>query len=159
MTVFAAGSTKSVAQRRTAPPRTAVETALRALRVRDRSAAELDSRLERRGVGEPERLETLETLSRLGYVDDGRFAAFRAAALAERGCGDAMIRDDLERRGVAVDAIDPVLAGLVPERGRAERIVASRGRSAKTARFLAARGFAEDAIETAVAWEDGKGVG
>ena len=38
-----------------------------------------------------------------------------------------------------------------PERERAERIVASRGQGAKTARYLAAKGFSQDTVHTAVA--------
>jgi regulatory protein len=129
----------------------AVGAALRALRARDRSAAELDERLDARGAGPAERREVLELLERVGYVDDRRFAAGRAAALAARGSGDALIRDDLERRGVAAETIDAALAGLEPESVRAERIVAARGRSAKTARYLAGRGFEEDAVSSAVA--------
>jgi regulatory protein len=129
----------------------AVEAALRALRARDRSAAELDERLDARGAGPAERREVLELLERVGYVDDRRFAAGRAAALAARGSGDALIRDDLERRGVAAETIEAALAGLEPESVRAERIVAARGRSAKTARYLAGRGFEEDAVSSAVA--------
>jgi len=131
----------------------AVEAALRALRARDRTAAELDERLNARGAGPAERREVLELLERVGYVDDRRFADTRAAALAARGSGDALIRDDLERRGVAAETIDAALAGLEPEHVRAERVVATRGRSAKTARHLAARGFDEDAVASAVAPE------
>ena len=108
-------------------PRPAVETALRALRARDRSVSELESRLQRRGVGTTEQRETLELLSRLGYVDDERFARSRAESLARRNCGDEMIRADLEGRGVAAGRIDAALAELESERERAERIVASRG--------------------------------
>ncbi len=131
--------------------RSSVETALRALRARDRSAAELDRRLSARGAGADERREVLERLERVGYVDDERFAHGRAAALAARGSGDALIRDDLERRGVATETIDAAVADLEPESARAERIVAKHGRSAKTARQLAARGFDEDAVASAVA--------
>jgi SOS response regulatory protein OraA/RecX len=135
-------------------PRPAVETALRALRARDRSVFELESRLERRGVGTTEQRETLELLSCLGYVDDERFARSRAESLARRNCGDEMIRVDLEGRGVEARFVDAALAGLESERERAGRIVASRGRSTTTARFLAARGFSEDAVETVVAPEE-----
>jgi len=129
----------------------AVETALRALRFRDRSTAELEARLERHGVGEAERERALETLERVGYVDDGRFACTRAEHLAGRGSGDELIRHDLEARGVAAEYVAVALAALEPERLRAERIVARRGRSAQTARYLASRGFGEDAVEAAVA--------
>ena len=132
-------------------PRPAVETALRALRARDRSVSELESRLQRRGFGTTEQRETLELLSRLGYVDDERFARSRAESLAQRNCGNEMIRADLEGRGIATGLVDAALAELESERERIGRIVASRGRGAKTARFLAARGFSADSVETVVA--------
>ena len=132
----------------------AVETALRALRFRDRTTAELDARLEQRGVGEAEREQALETLERIGYVDDERFARSRAERLAERGSGDALIRDDLERRGVAAEIVEAALAELEPERSRAARIVERRGPGEKTARYLAGKGFGEDALEGIVARED-----
>ena len=129
----------------------AVEQALRALRHRDRSAAELDVRLERRGVGEAEREQALATLERVGYVDDDRFARTRAEQLAARGSGDALIRHDLEGRGLAVEHIEAALATLEPERDRAAVIAARRGRSLKTARYLASRGFDPDMLEGIVA--------
>ncbi len=79
----------------------AVEQALRSLRFRDRSTAELDRRLAQRGVGEAEREQALETLERIGYVDDERLARTRAEQLAGRGSGDALIRHDLQGRGIA----------------------------------------------------------
>ena len=136
------------------PGEDAVETALRALRSRDRSTAELDARLASKGVGETEREQVLETLERIGYVDDERFARTRAERLADRGSGDALIRHDLETRGVAPDVVETALAGLEPERERAARIVARRGRSLTTARYLASRGFGEDALEGVVAYEE-----
>jgi len=132
----------------------AVETALRALRFRDRTAAELEARLEQRGVGEAEREQALETLERIGYVDDERFARTRAERLADRGSGDALIRDDLERRGLAAEVVELALGSLEPERERAERIAELRGRTVKTARYLASRGFGDEALEALVAAED-----
>ena len=132
----------------------AVETALRALRAHDRSAAELDARLEQRGVGAAERADALATLERIGYVDDARFARSRAELLAERGSGDALIRHDLERRGIAAELVDAALAELEPEPERAAWIVRRRGPGAKTARYLASRGFAEEALAAAVAAEE-----
>ena len=131
-----------------------LDLAIRALRFRDRTAAELAARLEQRGVGEEEREHALETLERIGYVDDERFARTRAEQLAERGSGDALIRDDLERRGLASDLIEWAVGTLEPERGRAARIADRRGHSVKTARYLASRGFGEDALEAIVAAEE-----
>ena len=137
-----------------AEPPDAVETALRALRFRNRSAAELDARLAQRGVSAAEREEALETLERIGYVDDGRFALLRAEQLAGRGSGDALIRHDLEQRGVAPAQVEAALEALEPERERAARIVARRGSGPKTARYLASRGFGEESVEDVVAVND-----
>jgi regulatory protein len=131
-----------------------VETALRVLRFRDRSAAELDARLEQRGVGEAEREQALETLQRVGYVDDERFARSRAERLADRGSGDEMIRHDLEQRGVPAELVEAALAGIEPERERAARIAERRGAGVKTARYLVSKGFGEDALESIVAQGD-----
>ena len=136
------------------PGEDAVETALRALRSRDRSTAELDARLASKGVGETEREQVLETLERIGYVDDERFARTRAEQLADRGSGDALIRHDLKSRGIAPGVVAAALAEREPESARAARIVARRGRSVKTARYLASRGFGEDALEGVVAHEE-----
>jgi SOS response regulatory protein OraA/RecX len=132
----------------------AFDVAVRALRAHDRTAAELEERLERKGVPAAERQEALERLGRLGYLDDERVARARAEQLAARGSGDALVRADLERRGIAPEAIESALSGLEPERERADRIVAERGRTAKTARYLAARGFGEDAVAALVAREE-----
>ena len=139
-----------------AAPRKAepLDVALRALRSRDRTAAELQARLEQRGVGEAERQQALETLERIGCVDDERFARTRAEQLAERGSGDALIRDDLERRGLAADVVELALGTLEPERERAAQIAAQRGCSVKTVRYLASRGFGEEALDALVATQD-----
>jgi SOS response regulatory protein OraA/RecX len=95
----------------------------------------------------------------MGYVDDARFARARAEALASRGAGDLLIAADLERngidRGLAVDAI----TALPPERERAADVVARRGSSVRTARFLASKGFGEEAIERVVAGLPGDPLG
>lgn len=128
-------------------PDEAVEQALRALRSRDRSAAELDARLAERGVSLEDRGEALERLERAGYVDDRRVAEARAAALAGRGSGDALIRDDLGRRGIGDDLAEAAIAALEPELVRAERVLARRGGGPKTVRYLASRGFGEETLE------------
>lgn len=132
----------------------AVEQAVRALRHHDRTSAELDARLAKRGVAAAEREQALRTLERIGYVDDERVARTRAEQLAARGSGDALIRHDLEGRGVAPEVVEAALSALEPERARAARIVEVRGRSLKTARYLGSRGFGADALEGVVAQEE-----
>ena len=64
-------------------------------------------------------------------------------------CALPIFRYDLEEYGVEPGLVAEALEALEPEAARAERIVASRGRSATTARFLARKGFGEDAVESA----------
>ena len=125
----------------------ALARATRALTVRERSRSSLEQRLTAAGVAVASRREALDTLERAGLVDDGRFAAGRAAALAERGRGDAAIRYDLERQGVGDETVAAALAGLEPERARAWRFVERRGGGPKTARWLASRGFEQETID------------
>ena len=132
----------------------ALQTATSALRRRDRSARELRERLEDRGVSPVDRERTLATLESAGLLDDRRVAHERARALAGRGSGDELIRDDLGRRGLAADEIESAVAELPPEAERAAAVVARRGPGPKTARYLASRGFGEDALTLAVAAED-----
>lgn len=131
----------------------ALAAATGALRHRDHSARSLSRKLESRGVTAAEREATLGTLERAGLVDDARFAGSRALTLAERGWGNMAIRADLERHGVDGEPLDAALAGLAPERDRALALAARQGGGARTARWLAARGFDEGALEGLVAEE------
>jgi regulatory protein len=124
----------------------ALEDALRALKRRDLSARELESRLEARGVDASDRASVLETLLRTGLLDDRRFAEGRAAALAQRGAGDALIRHALFGAGVERDVVEEAMEGLEPEVERARFLVARRGAGAKTARFLSGKGFSDEVV-------------
>jgi SOS response regulatory protein OraA/RecX len=128
----------------------ALAAATRALRTRQLSARRLDERLQRAGFVERERAEVLDILSRAGFLDDENFALARAELLAERGGSDALIRHDLRAQGVDEESCAHALAVLEPESSRAARVAASRGGGAAAARYLARRGFGEDAIESAV---------
>lgn len=129
----------------------AMASAVRALRHRDHSAASLRRRLAERAVSSPVAAETVGRLERLGAVDDTRAARARAAALAEREWGDAGIRADLEQRGFPGDVVAACLADLEPEGVRLARALERRGVSLATARTLARKGFAEDALADVVA--------
>jgi regulatory protein len=128
-----------------------MEQAARVLRRRDLSAAELDVRLDRARIAPGARSETIARLTEAGAVDDARFASARARALADRGAGDLLVRHDLAARGIAPASIEEAIAALEPESVRAARICARRGRGATTARYLARKGFSEDAIESSCA--------
>jgi regulatory protein len=125
----------------------------RALERRDRSSRELDERLRAAGVAPAVRADALDALTRTGVVDDGRFARERAAALARRAWGNAAIRADLEARGVAAEHVEDAVSALGPEPERAARVAERRGHGARTARYLAARGFDPDSFESLIADE------
>ena len=128
----------------------ALDAAGRALSHRDRSVAGLTAQLERRGIAPEARAGAVETMARLGYVDDDRFAESRAASLAARGYGDAAIRFDLETQGLGDEQITAAVDALEPEIERARAIVGISGATLKTARRLGAKGFSDEAIESAV---------
>jgi len=125
----------------------ALAWAVRALRRRDLSRQALEERLTRAGLTAEERRAALATLERAGLVDDVRFAAARAEALATRGYGDEAIRWTLEREGVDAELASRSIASLSPELERAAVVVERRGPGRSTAAYLARRGFAEEAVE------------
>jgi len=128
----------------------ALDVAARALRYRDHSRRSLEERLARRDVRPDASDAALTALERAGLVDDARVASTRAGTLAERGYGDAAIRFDLERQGLAGELVEGAVAALVPERDRARRLVERRGADPKTARWLAGRGFDAASVEDAI---------
>jgi SOS response regulatory protein OraA/RecX len=127
----------------------ALQVAGRALRHRDLSRRRLAERLE--GAVPPAvAAESLATLERAGLVDDRRVALVRAESLAGRGYGDEAIRHRLRAEGLAEEVAEEAVAGLAPECERAGLLIERRGVGARTARYLAGRGFGEEAVEAAL---------
>jgi regulatory protein len=125
----------------------ALAVALRALRYGDYSRSRLETRLQGRGAPAGARQDALETLERAGLVDDARVAAARAQVLAGRGFGNAAIRFSLTGEGLSAEVVDEALASLESEPERARRLLDERGRTAKTVRWLAAKGFDAATLE------------
>jgi SOS response regulatory protein OraA/RecX len=132
----------------------AYEAALRTLHHRDRTEFEIDEQLRARGFSDDDRSRAVESLRRTGLVDDERFAHSRAAGLAERGAGNALIRARLAEVRVAPELIDCALEAIEGESARARRIVERRGVSPKTARYLYGKGFSGDVIRVVIAEGD-----
>ncbi|MBA3382919.1 MAG: regulatory protein RecX [Actinobacteria bacterium] len=133
------------------PSESAVDVALRALRHRDRSTTEIRERLDAAGYAHTERDEAVDTLLRTGVLDDARFSALRAQALAERGAGDMRIRHELGRASVPAELVDDALGSIEPEAERARSVVARRGPGPRTARFLHGKGFSDEIVAGVVA--------
>jgi len=128
----------------------ALRVATRALRASDLSTRGLEDRLARAAVPPAAAAESVATLARAGLVDDERFARRRAEALAERGYGDAAIRHRLAAEGLAGELVEEAVAVLLGEAERAAGLIERRGTGLRTARYLTARGFGEEAVETAL---------
>jgi regulatory protein len=128
----------------------ALALATRTLGRRDLSRQRLDERLAARGVAEHERKGALATLMQAGIVDDARLARSRAAALAERGWGDAPVLARLTGAGVSGELAREAVAALAPESDRARAAAARFEDRRKAWAHLARRGFAQEAIESAL---------
>jgi SOS response regulatory protein OraA/RecX len=137
----------------------ALQVATRALRSRDLSRRRLAERLERAAIPPATAAESLGTLARAGLLDDARVARMRALALADRGYGDEAIRHRLGEEGLEQEPVEAAIAGLEPEFERARRLIERRGAGPRTARYLAARGFGEEAVAVALGQEGRAAIG
>lgn len=144
------------------PAARAYEKAIRLLRVRARSTAELRSRLRALKLGDEPVEEALGKLLRQGLVDDTRFAQDRARELGlAKGWGPRKIRWDLARKGIPSPLVEQALEQAYEGRPPSERMrelalkrfgpgllrsgCDPRTR-AKAQRFLLARGFEPDEV-------------
>ena len=128
----------------------ALAAASKLLASRERTRRGLIVELERRGFSAEVSESAVARLAEAGAVDDERAATSRARVLADRGAGDALIRADLESRGVEPGVIQAAIEEVEPERERAGALVARRGAGPATARYLARKGFGDDAIQVAL---------
>ncbi|MFL6857588.1 MAG: RecX family transcriptional regulator [Allosphingosinicella sp.] len=63
------------------------------------------------GAGDPPLARIVERFAELGYVNDGAFAASRAASLARRGYGERRVAGALRAAGIGGDDAEAALAG------------------------------------------------
>ncbi|HYX77748.1 MAG TPA: regulatory protein RecX [Solirubrobacterales bacterium] len=142
----------------------AFEAALSALRVKERTTAELAALLERRGYHPQEVADAISRLADAGELDDARFARRYAEDKRElRGWGPERIRAALEARGVPSALGEAALEADTHEAqvGRARELLEARARPlgteadrARALGFLARRGYdyeiAHEAIRRAI---------
>ncbi len=101
----------SIEMNRLKASKKAIPTALKFIALRDRSAAEVRSKLIKAGFSAAEANETVERLNSAGYLDDARFASLLTASRAKNKLwGKRRIAAELQSKGVASDIIASCLA-------------------------------------------------
>jgi regulatory protein len=140
---------------------TALQAAVRLLEARTRSVEGLRSALRRRGYAEAELEAALARVRELGYLDDARHAALRAAQLLSQGKAQSEVQRRLEAEGVgdgvAQAAVDEEArrSGHDDEAAARALLVKRKLTGLKAARFLAGRGFDEELIARLVQMPEG----
>lgn len=131
----------------------AMRSALRLLRGRDMTEAEIFTRLLTKGFSEFESKAVVSSLARQGFICDGRIVD-RAVELAlnEKPIGRLKLEMELKARGAKEPAIEKALASIpngheqeIADR-EAARIKSKGGSVSSAAGFLSRRGFDEDTI-------------
>ena len=131
----------------------ALVDAMKALEKAERTPAELRAALLKKH--DPEEVEAaLAWLSARKLLSEERAveATVRPRSSGKRAEGDQKLRERLERRGAAPEAIDAALAEAPSESERMQNALSAKfrpeeGQRAKAGRFLLSRGFDEDLIE------------
>lgn len=135
------------------------DIALRALARREHSAAELKSKLTRRGHDEQTAVGIVERLAGYGLQSDGRYAEMLARNRMQQGYGPLRIEAELAAAGIDDAEAAAAIAELECDWSeRARQVCRRKFKSApadaadwqRQYRFLAARGFESEQIRAAL---------
>jgi regulatory protein len=140
----------------------AKNTAYRYLTIRPRSRKELAGKLQDKEFSDDIIIAVLEHVTRLGYLDDGKFAAQWAAnRIRSRGFGRRRLEQELRIKGISSDIIKETLTTLLEEapeadtaRKEAEKKLRTLSRfepevrHRRLAGFLERKGFSSEIIRT-----------
>jgi len=137
-------------------------TAYRYLTIRPRSRKELADKLQDKEFSDPVVAAVLEHVTRLGYLDDGKFAAqWAASRIRSRGFGRRRLEQELRIKGISSDIIKNTLNTILEEAPEAETARKEADKKLRTltrfepevrrrrlAGFLERKGFSSDIIRT-----------
>ena len=140
----------------------AKNTAYRYLTIRPRSRKELADKLQDKEFPDSVIDAVLEHVTRLGYLDDGTFAAqWAASRVRSRGFGRRRLEQELRIKGISREIIKETLNTLFEEAPEAETARKEAEKKLRTltrfepevrrrrlAGFLERRGFSSDIIRT-----------
>ena len=135
----------------------AYEAALSSLDRSARTAHDLTTALRRRGIVQPAIDAVLARLTENGLIDDARYARRMAELQASKPVGLYTFKRKLRAKGISDDDAQDALAAFDDDQQRAAQrlwkkyeALPEREARAKLSQALARRGFAWDAIESAV---------
>jgi regulatory protein len=118
----------------------AFAAAVRLLAARERSAAEIRTRLAQKGFDRETVIEALDRLQRAGLQDDARFAEAFATSATARDVGSSLIRRRLREKGVTAElAAQASVTDPDDEEVRARSAAGRRSKSLSTLPPEAAR--------------------
>jgi regulatory protein len=140
----------------------AKNTAYRYLTIRPRSRKELADKLQDKEFSDPMIAAVLEHVTRLGYLDDGKFAAqWAASRVRSRGFGRRRLEQELRIKGISREIIKDTLNTLLEEAPEAETARKEAEKKLRTltrfepevrrrrlAGFLERKGFSSEIIRT-----------
>ena len=139
------------------PATTLRQAALRLLARREYSRAELARKLASQAESGEELVQVLDQLVAEQYLSDDRYARQRVQSRSKR-YGDQRLQQELQRQGIASEAIDQALADGESELERCRAVWAKKfGQPAENAemlakqmRFLQYRGFSSESIRRVI---------
>jgi regulatory protein len=131
-----------------------MQAALRLLRSRDRTEAEIRTALSAKGFEDAEIGLVLVALTKYRYVDDSRVAERTVERASRDQSGRLLVEHKLSLRGVAEEEIVRALASLPEETDLAEEAFWKSRKPgdtpARAAARLARKGFDEDTVRTVI---------
>lgn len=127
-----------------------LDRVVRWVRARDRTAAEVQQRLEALGVPAASIAQTLTRARALGYLDDARVLAARVAQLTARHASPLAVETALVSAGFEAQAIAAAVRQLDAVELAQAALASRRISGVRAARWLASRGFDESVIERVV---------
>lgn len=133
--------------------------ALRLLKFRPRSEAELKGRLAEKGFGDDTVQAVVEEMRRTGLIGDARFARYAATQAAAKPVGRRLILNRLKRKGIASEMAEEAVQAATRGKDELERAREAAGRRAAALQglsrqaaerrlfgFLSRRGFSSDVV-------------
>lgn len=138
------------------PKPDALTQVTRLLASTDKTRAQLEAALSRRGYPQAEIDDALRRAATLGYLDDGRVAQRTARAELLAGWAGEALLARLTGKGLEEALAREAVKAAIAEAGwsalaAARALVSARKLAgAKAARFLASRGFEEDVVERVI---------